>query len=289
MKPLLLGLVLSSLVACTINGNRYQRPRDLEDASFISKPRLLGVRSIPAEPRPGDTVALEALLVDPTDTIVNTLWIACPPTEDDDAPVGCTGDDQEVLALQPLTQPFLTVPTDLLDGLDEAERREGRNYLVQVTGLPEIDPATLGPDFDFDAIDFNEVEAGYKRVVVSEAPTPNANPVLGDFTADGTALPEGAVLEVDRGQQYAIGIFAEEASIETYTFLNSDGVEEQREEEPYVLWYADGGTVDEPATLHPFLQSTWTAPDEPGTHTIHAVMRDRRGGQDWRSLQVVVR
>lgn len=282
----LLPLVL--LASCVINGGKHQRPRDLEESWSITKPRLLGVRSFPAEPRPGDTVTFEGLLVDPTDTIETVLWLACP-TDGGGNGFGCTQDDDtELVGIEPFQAPSYTVPVDLLDGLSEQERREGAYILVQVTGLPAIDPAQLA-DFDFEDIDFNEVEAGYKRLVVSEATTPNSHPVLGAFTADGEPLAEGAVLEVDPSQEVEIGVQLDEDTIETYEYLNTDGELEVRTEQPYVTWYTDAGELEEAATLYPFLEATWVAPEESGDLTIWAVVRDRRGGQDWASLTLRVR
>ncbi|MEZ4316553.1 MAG: hypothetical protein R3F61_03585 [Myxococcota bacterium] len=280
--------VLWLLAGCVINSNSSPRPRDLEQSWAITKPRLLSVVSEPAEPRPGDTVTFRALLADPTDEIDSTLWIACPSPDDDGVGFGCIADTEEIIGIQPFSQPVYTTPADLLDGLEEQERREGRYVLVQVTGLPPIDPEN--PDIDFEDIDFNLIEAGYKRIVVSEASTPNNNPVLTGVLADGNEIPPGAVLEVDPEQRYDIGVFIDDRSIETYEYLNSDGVLEERVEQPYVSWFTTAGEMVEPATLYPFLEATWESPAESGVEgVIYAVCRDRRGGQDWREIPFRVR
>lgn len=282
----LLPLLLAS---CVIGSDRYARPRDLEPATLITKPRLLAVKAVPAEPRPGDTVVLEALLVDPTDTVQTVVWLACPPGDADGGTTGCIDEEQELIGVEPFTSPTLTPDADVLDDLSEEERREGRYVLVQVTGLPAIDPAELQAGIDFDDLDLNEVEAGFKRVVVSEATTPNHNPELRRFRVDDEVLPPGTVLEVDPDQPYAIGIELVESSLESYEYLNSDGEVEIRTEEPYVAWYSTGGSVTEPITLHPFLDATWISPVEAGDVTVWAVARDRRGGYDWASLTLRVR
>ncbi|MCB9678901.1 MAG: hypothetical protein H6737_27615 [Alphaproteobacteria bacterium] len=283
--PLAFALVLSG---CVLNGNKYQRPRDLEQPWEVTKPRLLAVRAEPAEPRPGDTVVFEALLVDPNDEIDSTLWIACPTDDNLDIAFGCIADSEQIIGIEPFQAPVYTTPTDILDGLEGQDRLEGRYVLVQVTGLPPIDPND--PDIDFEDIDFNQVEAGYKRIVVSEATTPNQNPVLTGVLADGNAVLPGQVIEVDAGQRYDIGVTIDDRSIERYEFLNGDGQIENRIEEPYVTWYTTSGVMVEPATLYPFLEATWEAPDESGTEgTIWAVCRDRRGGQDWLEIPFRVR
>ena len=285
-RMLIASLFLSG---CVINGNKFKRPRDLEQAWEVNKPRLLGVASDPAEAQPGDNVTLRALLADPQGQIETTLWLACPPFDDGGIGFGCIADEPQVIGIEPISSPQFDVPDDLLDGMNEFERREGSYMLVQVTGLPELD---LAGEPDFENTDFNEIEAGYKRVVVSEATTPNHNPVLGALSADGEELPPNTVLEVDAGQEYDIGVFLDDDEIEVFEFLNSSGVVETRIEEPYVTWYATDGVVTEPFTLHPFLQSTWRAPEDAESGLegiIYAVVRDRRGGQDWVQLRFRVR
>lgn len=288
-RAIVLPCVLAFASGCVLNSEKYTRPRDLEQPWQILKPRLLAVSAEPAEPRPGETVTFEALLADPTGEVQNVLWVACPALDAGGTGFGCVGGEEpELIGLQPLSDPVYTTPADLLDGLGDTERREGRYVLVQVTGFGELD--LTDPDLDFTDVDFNDVEAGYKRVVVSEATTPNHNPRLLGFTVDGFVVLPGQVIEVDPGQAYDIGATYDDDTIERYEFLSSDGVLEQRVEEPYVSWYATAGTVVEPATLHPFLESTWRAPDDSGIEgTIWAVARDRRGGMAWDEVRFRVR
>jgi hypothetical protein len=282
-------VAVSLLSGCVINNNKYKRPRDLEQSWFVDRARLLGVRAEPAEPRPGDSVTFSALLVDPNETIDSTLWIACP--ESDDADFGCLGDDQEIIGFEPLQPPAWTVPEDVLSELPEEERLEGRNILVQVTGLPPLDDLGDLEDLDLESLDFNEFEAGFKRIVVSEALTPNRNPdFVSNISVDQLDVPGDAVVEVDAGEAYDIGVFISDDTVEEYVFVNSDGIAEDRVEEPFVTWFATDGTVEEPYTLYPFLEMTWRAPDTSGVEgSIWAVLRDRRGGQDWKEIRFRVR
>jgi hypothetical protein len=92
------------------------------------------------------------------------------------------------------------------------------------------------------------------------------------------------VVNVQAGQTFEIGISLSEDSIEEYQYVNTDSITETRTEEPYVNWYATHGTVAEGVTLHPYLTSTWIAPQETGiTGTWWTVIRDRRGGLNWSS------
>lgn len=295
-------LPLASLGGCVINGDAYLRPRDLIDSWLVDRPRLLALRAEPAEAAPGDVVTFEALFAHPPDQELDQVvaWLACP-VDDAGNGFGCMTDfgsvdlanpdpgaleELGVIGFEPYLPPVYTVPDDLLADLDPAERLEGRYVLIQVFGLPPEaleDPTTL---------DFAEVESGYKRLVVSEATTPNHNPDLGAFTVDGALVPPGSVVHLDWHQPYDIGVLLTEDSIEAYTYVNSDGGSEQRVEEPYVAWFTTGGELLESVTLWPTLEASWIAPPLPGfwseyggapvDHgTWYAVLRDRRGGMAW--------
>lgn len=289
-RPTLTLFATLALGGCVIHGEKWPRPRDLSPAWLVDRTRLLAIRAEPPEIRPGESATFEALLPSPDGDLAR-IWFACPLI--DDAGFGCfldlgsvdpeSMDPDELMELgfigfEPGLSPSYTAPTDLLDGItEEAERREGVQVLIQVAGLP---PELLeGTEQE---VDFNEVEMGYKRLVVSEATTPNRNPVIASFLVDRIAVPAGAVVHVQPDQEYDLGVVIDEASRETYEYLNREGVVEERQEEPYATWYATGGRVMEPYTLYPYTESSWIAPDEAGaTGTWYAVVRDRRGGMTW--------
>lgn len=279
---------------CVIGSNKYQRPRDLEDSWLVDRTRLLAVRVEPPEIAPGETATFEALLPQPDqDEPWPRVWFACPVSEDG-AGFGCnldlggtgsvpTGLEDGFIGLEPGFPPAYTAPADLLDGLqDEGERREGVQVLAQVAALPPefLDDPTV-------AIDFNDVEMGFKRLVVSEATTPNRNPVIDEFVIDRLSIPPHAEVVVTTGQQYELGVILEEDLVEEYEYLNSDGELEVRREEPYVDWFSTGGEVLEPITLYPYAESTWQAPDRPESGVWYAVVRDRRGGMTWHTQRWV--
>lgn len=286
---------LLSTAGCVIGSEKYQRPRDLEESWLVDRTRLLGVRADPPEIRPGETARFEALLPQPDqEEPWPRVWFACPVTEEG-AGFGCnldlggtgstpTGAADDFIGLEPGFPPVYTAPGDLLDGLtDESDRREGVQVLAQVAALP---PELLEEGASAD-IDFNEVELGFKRLVVSEATTPNRNPAIVDFVIDKLPIAPGAEVVVTTGQQYALGVILEEALIERYEYLTSVGELEERREEPYVDWYATGGEVLEPITLYPYPETTWQAPDRPARGTWFAVVRDRRGGLTWHTQEWV--
>jgi hypothetical protein len=281
-----------ALGGCVIGGDRFPRPRDLTDVWQVDKTRILAVRADPPEVRPGEVVRFSALIGRPpaeTDPL-SVVWFACP--LDESAAAGCGGDltgvdlenpDPEVLAelgligFEPLLPPVYTPPLTLLDALSPAERLEGTYVLVQTTVLP---PEVLeDPEFELDPA---ELEASFKRLVVSEATTPNHNPAFAAFGVDGIAVSAETLVHVDPLQAYELQVVITPESFEQYEFLTSDGVVDTREEEPYVAWFTTGGELGESVTLPPYLDSTFVAPERSGTTgSWYAVARDRRGGMTW--------
>lgn len=273
------------LAGCVIGGDRYPRPRDLEAVWLVDRVRVLAIQPEPPEVAPGETVTFEALLADPDGVVQTVVWLACPPTE---AGFGCATDlsalpedptpaeleEAGVIGIEPFVEPTWTPDEALLAGLTEEEALEGVQATVQLFALPEGE--------DGEEIDFAEVEVGFKRVVVSEALTPNGNPRFQHLTVEGEIIAADQVAVVEPGHIYTIAAILEEETVERYVYVTSDGVTEERVEEPYTTWYASGGRILEHLVLHPFVQSSWQAPQEPGAEgSWYAVVRDRRGGQAW--------
>lgn len=296
MRRAITLLLLSQplLCGCVIGGNKYPRPRDLPPGWLVERTRILGIAAEPPEARPGDLVSFSALIGNAPgeEPELGVVWLACP-VDDEGNGFGCVTDfgsidlenaDPAALAelgfigFEPGLPPSYTVPIDLLSGLDEASRLEGSYVLIQVTALPL---ETL--EEPVDDIDFAEIQSAYKRLIVSEAETPNHNPGIGAWTVDGNLVPKDTeIVYVQPGQLYDLGMVLEEDAIETYSYLSREGAPEDRIEEPYVSWYATGGEILEEVTLWPTLDATWSAPEESGTTgTWYAVLRDRRGGMSW--------
>ena len=66
---------------CVVNGNRYERPRDLSPETLVDRPRVLGIQFEPPELLPGATANVTGLIADPSSEIEYTLWVACDGTE----------------------------------------------------------------------------------------------------------------------------------------------------------------------------------------------------------------
>lgn len=276
------------LIACTTS--------ELSESWEIDRLRILAVAAEPAEPRPGDTVTFSSLVVSPDGPVAATVWFACLGEGYED--FGCdidpallegmdsgeiSAEDLEALyaagfiGANPFLPPVWNVPTDALDGLSPEERLEGRTAIVNVTAIPE------GENLDDD-----DLELAFKRVPVSEATTPNHNPVIASVTVDGVEVPPGTTVSVDRGQPYTVGISLTDDSVEPYVYVGADGTAEDREEEPYLSWYTREGSFDRTFDLWPYNDAIWYAPEAPAEETggIWVVVRDRRGGMAWAALPV---
>ncbi len=291
---------------------------------LIDRTRILGVQAevfgVPglAEPRPGDLVTFQSLVVHPDYEVFGVTWMGCLP--DDASSFGCEVDMEAIEALfevdteeltpqelqalfaeaqeagflgfEPYFPPFLTVPDDVLDSLTEEERLEGQNYFLTLTAFPyETEEGDTGEFIEVDLEGDDQLtEIAYKRMPVSEAITPNHNPEMVTLQVDGHPLEEGQVLHLTAGQQYDLEPILGENAIEEYRYVTSEGVEETRTEEPYFTFYATGGDFDVDYALYPHSSVTWTAPEDPAgtSHRLWAVTRDRRGGMSWWTINAVL-
>ena len=275
------------LIACTAD--------ELSQAHEIDRLRVLAVAADPAEPQPGEWVSFSALIVSP-DPVGGSAWFTCSAEASDD--YGCTVDADLIdaaesgeasvedlqaagfLGFLPALPPAWLVPSDYLDGLDETAQLEGSFAMVFVTALPEVADGDELEDADF--------ELAYKRVPVSRATTPNHNPAVNGIAVDGVSLAPGSRLRVDPGQTYTLGVLVGDDAVETYTFRNEAGTDEQRTEEPYFSWYLQEGGFDQASVLWPYTEVLWTAPEAPqlAEQSLWVVARDRRGGMGWAEIAV---
>ena len=232
-------LLCLCLSACVIGSNKYQRPRDLDAAWYVDRLRVLAIAPEPPEAAPGETVTFSALIADPDEDVQNVVWFACPPTDSGD--FGCNPDlealgdnptpedlaEAGVIGFEPGFPPTYTPDEALLEGLTEEEALEGVQVTVQLAALPPFEEGDT-------AIDFNEVEVAFKRLVVSRAETPNHNPIVFELVVEDVSVPLDSSIEVDAGSEYNVGVRLVAETVEEYRYLNEDGEWEDRVEEPYV-------------------------------------------------------
>lgn len=286
-------LALATLSAC--------QAETLSQSYQIDRTRILGVKAEPAEPAPGDSVIFSSLVVHPEFEIESVTWLGCLALEADS--FGCdlsaftdlseeeledlsTEQLEEILAgveyfgAEPDFLPPYTPSADLLEGLTEEQANEGVNLLLTLTAVAAVE----GRDFD-ESVD---LEVAYKRVPISLAVTPNRNPDIVGLNIDGQPVAGGGVITLSREQTYAIEPVLSDDSIQEYTYIDEDGAEELRVEEPYFTFYMTHGAPEfGNFSLYPYSAFSYIADpgDEAGEGvieaTLWAVVRDRRGGMDW--------
>jgi len=279
-------LIAPLLAGCVIGSDRYQRPRDLPSGHTVDRPRVLAIRLEPPEAAPGDTVTATALFPDPLDQVDVHLWLACPPELATSIGCGVTADDG-LIGMEPGRPPSLTLPDTALDGVEPNQLGSGIYWNVQVMGVPQ--DFITNPPTDASSLDFNQIESAYKRLVVSTNPQPNRNPDLVGFKLDDADVAPDAIMSVRAGQRYKVEIVYADDAVEDYTYTTSDGVEEQRTEEPYATWYSTAGHWANPFAMYPYGYTHWDAPTEVGVEgQLWAVVRDRRGGMGWAERAFVV-
>ena len=234
---------------------------ELSQGWQIDRLRILAVRAEPAEPAPGDLVTFESLTVHPDNDDLVTAWFAC--LLEASSSYGCeglgdtadTGADipEGLIGYEPDWPPTYVPDESALEGLTDEERVEGRNILLTLVAFEN------GEEIDFED---EGAELATKRIPVSENPDPNHNPTISKLQVDGVDLPDGGLLQVDAKRTYTFTPVLSEDAVQTYSYTTTDGLTEQRVEEPYFTFYAEGGTLGGSSALYPYSDFDWTAPTD---------------------------
>ena len=283
---------------------------DFPPASEVTGLRVLGVRAEPAEPRPGDRVSLQALVVDPTrpDAGSAVLWFGCEPSLDARFnPCSNEGVLQALTTLQgdgglPPGLRFFgsgpevmtQLPLDVFAGVDAGDPVRVRGVLGQAIVIAAAAPPPTSVDAGFALL--QQVRAGSVphvtalfRYPVSENPAPNHNPVLLGYRYRGEAVPAGGAIRLDPPDA-GLAVEADPGSFEQYVEQAPTGPIDRTESLAAAFFASVGdlkenavevnGTVDE--TIGP------PAPITQRSGRLWTVVRDTRGGQSWTSAPLWV-
>jgi hypothetical protein len=306
--PLVLGLVFGSLaVAC--------RPELDDRTSRVESPRLLAVRAIPPDARPGDEIRFEALVAGPNGTIEGAPleWAFCVerPSLAESGPVAsaCIAGAQDALVVLP-SGPSSSgrLPQDAcrLFGPDRPNPKPG-----EPAGRPFDPDRTGGYDQPVRVAFADSLSLGTVRIrcgLAGGTPAqfaeyerrgpPNVPPGVVAFEAiDETgarALPGEAEAPLTVAAGGSLRLRVRTTPPELYPFLEqSSRALVDRREVITASWFSTVGTMaDERTGLRedegaaPEIETIWTAPRAAGDATLWVVVRDDRGGVDWRSARV---
>jgi hypothetical protein len=260
----------------------------------VTEPRVLAIVSEPPEVLPGATVAVTALIADPTGTLAEApAWSLCdapkPPTEDNAVADGCVQDE-----VTPIADPAMTaIPMDACEtyGPD-----------VETAGFRPRDPDSTGGYYQPVRAQLPDVDLafGFTRITcdLANAPGDLSHQYQIEYVANANPILEPPVLDVDPTAIAAgadVAITASWPSVESYLYY--DPVTETlvtRRESMRLSWFTtagefpvDASAVDE-ADPAQSVTTTWHAPATPGTAWLWLVLRDSRGGLATQTLEVTV-
>ena len=254
-------LVLAGLVAGACEPS-------FDNAHLLDELRVLAVRADPPEAAVGDLVELEALVASPNGGPVDVRLWEC-------AARGGMGQGCEMFSdstdLGAGTTASFVVPDAWQARLEMAR---GLPVQLIVTAV-----ARHG----------EEESRAIKRVVVSSEPTKNTNPTLEALLVDDEEQ-EVRPLIVAPGASLRLRPIVSEGSVEPYERFRLDGGREPETETLFVsYYYGCGSTSSLKSGGLDDLNARWFAPDEPGRCTVYAILRDDRGGVDFRTREITVR
>jgi hypothetical protein len=241
-----LAVALACVAACS---------DDLPRPELVVDLRILGVKSEPAEGRPGTTVYLRSLAVhpDPTEAI-EQAWLACIAAGGTSASPDACLETATPLGSGPNVS--YTLPEAAIVKIPEGSH--GQVAIVLLAALQSRGGLAACMDaFEQQGAvpDFCRIALKRIRVLADADTPPNRNPTLSPLQFDGetvrVALQFGSIEETPDGlEQPFLSWFVTQGELEHY---RTDG---------------DDGFVNE-----------WTPPEAAGP--IWVVVRDGRGGEDW--------
>lgn len=298
MRPLVLWIVVPLVGACL--------PEPGAPPSLLQGPRVLAIRSEPAEAQPGDTVTLSTLFAGVFGSVAaaEAAWAFCatpkPPAEENSVDVSCLegggstlpGTGLSVLATVPADSCALfgPLPPPQQPGAPPPRPRDadatGGYYQpirVRTAGLTAFASLRIGCGVASAPID---VAAQYRARY-----QPNRNPRLLRLSVelDGHELPSYAL---PAGAPLHLRVRYTKESKERYVLV--DPITQtlvERDEELAVSWFATAGSFSAGRTFGSFesdSETEWTSPEAPGSLTLWAVLRDSRGGIDFAEFPLAV-
>ncbi len=277
--------VLVGAAACT-------EPLD-QRLAIVDEPRVLAIRSEPAEARPGAQVAYRALVAGPAGPVADVpAWAFCtapkPPTEDNAVSAACIA-TASLVDLGTSAEVSGVLPSDgcLRFGPD-----------TPPGGFRPRDPDGTGGYYQPVRADVvGDIAFGLSRITckLPSAPTEVARDYDLHYVANANPVLEPlALASVPANAEVSLTASWPADSVESYLYY--DGLAQQlvmRRESMRVSWYATGGTLevdasavaeDESATS---VSTTWRTPGS-GDAWLWLVLRDSRGGIAWQELHVTV-
>jgi hypothetical protein len=283
------------------------QPTFSDRPSQVTGPRILAVRSEPAETKPGETATYEALVVDVDGTHASAAasWADCETpklvAENDAVSPGCLR-DEGVTPIGAAAGPLAATTPMNACSLFGPE-------VPANSDLRPRDPDPTGGFYQPVRVRTGALTAfGLFRTTCNLANAPGD--VVTDFAAryHANANPHiTSVVRVDsgaesvfttaaRGESVSLRVHWPDADAESYAYYDPATVSViDRRESMRASFFATGGSFDldtsgrDETDTTSFAEDTWHAPSEAGVVHVWVVLRDGRGGIAFTSVDVIVR
>ncbi|MDB4956081.1 MAG: hypothetical protein JWO36_3650 [Myxococcales bacterium] len=283
-------------------------------ASLITEPRILAVRSEPAEVTPNHDVTLTSLIVDATGTLApDVAWGFCsqpaPLSSDnvvgDDCIYGAaslTERGPQITTTIPITACSVFGPTPPAPAPGEPPRRPHDaditgGYYQPIRALAKLGGSDQVPGIGLTRITCDLANASLDVVQQFRARYhANTNPVVSRVVAQLPNEADARDLPVALPAHTAIPLRVRwtDASAETFPVFDpqSRTLVDHREAIRVSWFTSDGALASErtgrtEADLETYAENTWTTPDAGPTH-LWIVVRDTRGGVAFESFDVTI-
>jgi hypothetical protein len=313
-SPLLLSLAGGAvLLGC--------KPSVGQPPYLVTSDTLLAVRGEPAEARPGETVTFSFLLASPSLGTVgdaDALWDICltpkPPSESNAVASACTGvpdagvttSGQTFEAVVPTKacQLFGPIAPPPVNGQPAVRPRDpdstGGYYLPVQVLFPNLATGALS-GFAMERITCGLASAPASAIgdynskyQANQDPGIEHTDILLDAAGNSSRLDDGPP-SVTAGSVVSIVASFVAGSAETFPVYDAQSetlVDQQ--ESLHMSWFVTGGTFEHDRTgvasgeVASSTSNQWTAPAQPGDYFLWLVLRDSRGGTDYKSYELQV-
>jgi hypothetical protein len=306
-----------SVVLGVVLGVPACKPNVGQPPSLVTDYALLAVRGEPPEAKPGSSVTYSFLLASPIGTIdsADALWDICqtpkPPSESNavssacasapDAGTTTTGQTYTAAIPAKACQLFGPIAPPPAAGQPSIRPRDpdstGGYFLPVQLWLPNVTTTAIS-GFAMERITCNLANASSDIIAKYSAEyTPNNDPLIDhaviiDASGNSLSLDAGEV-PLSSGSAVTIEAGLVDGSAETFPVYNleTESLSDQVES-LHLFWFATGGSFErDRTTVDPGALTTsnrWTLPSGPGAYYLWIVVRDSRGGTDFKSYQVAV-
>ena len=281
------------------------RPTLYDDETLVTTPRLLAVKSEPAEARPGSLVSYTALIAAAnTDAGEESpIWDYCSTpkslTENNAVSAACLDESSLVFAGVGSSITAALPRSSCSDFGPEVPRGGYRARDPDGTGgyyQPlRIDLSGNPPLFHLSRILCQLSNASADASLqYSQEYVPNTNPHLASLEAAAVGVPVALdSIQIGQGVTLRASWPAEDSERYAYFDPGSQTVVTRRES-MQLAWYASAGSFAATSTgrsendAETSVTNQWTAPQVPGLVHLWLVLRDSRGGVDYRDYVLTV-